>query len=39
MLNEFVVQHGKAIHARGKAEEEEDFQAINKQATVTGTHP
>lgn len=33
LLNEFVVQCDKVVHARGKAEEKEDVQTMNMQAT------
>lgn len=39
MLNEFVVQYDKAVRARRKAEEREDFHAMNTQASLNGTHP
>lgn len=39
MLNEFLVQYDKAVRARREAEEREDFQTMNTQATLSGSHP
>lgn len=38
MLNEFVVQYNKAVHARREAEKKEDFQTMQMQANLSGTH-
>lgn len=38
MLNEFVVHYNKAVHARREAEKKEDFQTMQMQANLSGTH-
>lgn len=38
ILNEFVVQYDKVIMARQEVKEEEGFQTMNTQASLSGSH-
>lgn len=38
MLNKFVVQYDKVVHAWREVEEREDFQTMNMQGTLS-PHP